>query len=1842
MGLEIPDEVKWLSWIIGQDWPEGDETAMRRLATAWEDAATGVDDLTSDLEMKAATVLSVVEGPAADSFREFWNTFVTTDPEYLPKLAEMCRALAKQCDDGANEIEYGKYMFIALLIVTAIQIAILIANMIETFGASAAGIPVVEGAAQVTSRTIAQQLLMAILKSVAWSELQSVGLDVLVQSIQIMEGHRDGLDLGKTGTAALSGLVNGVVGGAVGFGAGKIPGLSGAASPFKGMVQGAAREALSGAVSGVVGSVATTAIEGGDLSPDALAKAATSGGFGGAIGGAKGGMHEGAQAASHSGGEDAPSVRDSDFGGSQSDGRSSAGSDGSPSGSDGSSSGSDGASGGSDGSPSGSDGSPSGSDGTSDGSPGPGDHTTGSGSGSTDSYEPHAGSDDGGSPGGTDSAPHTASSGDGGGSVTGDHPAYGDSGAGSDGSHAGSDGGGTASTTAPHVSTDGSNAAHPSGDGSSHPDSTSGGSSHDDASSNRTGLLNSQGGSAASSAPPPASSGGTTTGYDGGGSPAGHASSAGRMDALLNRTAPGGGSDNAAPGSPQGTTLADAGTDAPAGVPMDGGTPADPGRGNVADGPGGTAPTTPPAAGMPMAPPMGGGGVSGPGGGGDQGSSVRTGGDTSAGPRASRPPAMTDRPAGTTERPTTARDAGSERPGGPGTDRRPGSFPGDDRPTAESTPPTPRAERPFPSPAGVPAEPHGTPADRAPAGDSHGTPGEGEPRPGPEPTPGRPDSVPAESAPESDPVREGADPAARDGAPTDQQAPAARDTEPGRTDPTARPDAPEPHDGAEPRTADPHDGAEPRTADPHDGAEPRTAEHGGASPWPGEHDAAAGDSYTLGPSGDPVGLHEYAVPGDFHDCGDGIGTNDQRAVPLLEDYHPWGDLPDKAAFDAAHRPDGRVQWPPNEGAAGPPRRVTLPAGTVLDRFGYPGGEYLSPLRPDGHPYSYGDRAILPDSLAKGYHAYVLDAPVTVDLADIAPAFEQDGGGRQVKLIDTDLASLLDGGLIHEVATPPSDGLVLPHDFGVTRPDGTVPEPTTVDDARQPHPGTGPVEHPTEPRTPGHDPSSPAEPHPGHTADQPHHDGVPHDGAHDGTHDASHDASHDGAHDGGHVPADVPEHLPQHLHDVYAASEETPAGRSLYTPEQQNMRDLAQRVHADPNHYVLDGHGNADGMRFGDRTLSARDVADIVRSDPNWNGRDLLLVSCETGAHSDAFAAQLAHELGVPVIAPDHLAWTDNQGRVYSSSGEHGANGEYRPTWPPDGNWHTYRPDGSVTPSGHDGFPPRHTDETSPHGQDHGHHTAARGDDTTPEHDQDDHHGGTGSGGHAPIHAIDPRSPYAEAFHPPTDVPVVHVPADDPRVVPGEPFSHQPGLEPNTRYEVEGRGTFWTDQNGHVRHVDAEIPNTRNGQNPDVHHPLPSTQYHVRTEQGSIAFTTDQHGNPPNAALFEPPTHVIGDPGGPPAEVPTVTVGEHPGSDGSIPAPQPGEGFTHRTDLQPNTRYDVYDTHGNHVGTYTTDGTGVPRWIETESGRQYRQHPEFGANLKDSVQYRTSENFDLNNPKPPDANFTPPPHDGESRIRLDSKTGDSLHRKIGPKDPFVGRDGLEPNHKYIIENQRSGKRVEPYAICYTDGEGKVVAVDTFRPFNPDLNSPNPDAQIRVNHVDQNGVSRPTVLNTRHPVTVAYEKGNGDYVGSHSITHDPDPTRPDNGYRRDKSAQDGVGEVGRIEYAGTQYAGGHGARNAEGMMGEAAGQMPQLHSQNSGLNREGVTRPESWYQMESDRAERAGAGATIGPINALGAFIPLEGTPGVMWQVWAESNSGQPPRLFIRSFWNVPAAAASRPS
>ncbi|ANE81593.1 hypothetical protein A7U43_21945 [Mycobacterium adipatum] len=98
----------------------------------------------------------------------------------------------------------------------------------------------------------------------------------------------------------------------------------------------------------------------------------------------------------------------------------------------------------------------------------------------------------------------------------------------------------------------------------------------------------------------------------------------------------------------------------------------------------------------------------------------------------------------------------------------------------------------------------------------------------------------------------------------------------------------------------------------------------------------------------------------------------------------------------------------------------LPAGTAIDRFGYPGGAYLSP---DGVPFA--ERALPPDSATKPYFQYVVADPSKlppgwrIEESQVAPWFHQPGGGTQYRIIAPgserpSTQALVDSGFLREV------------------------------------------------------------------------------------------------------------------------------------------------------------------------------------------------------------------------------------------------------------------------------------------------------------------------------------------------------------------------------------------------------------------------------------------------------------------------------------------------------------------------------------------------------------------------------------------------------------------------------------------------------------------------------------------------------------------------------------------------------------------------------------------------------------------------------------------------------------
>jgi hypothetical protein len=631
------------------------------------------------------------------------------------------------------------------------------------------------------------------------------------------------------------------------------------------------------------------------------------------------------------------------------------------------------------------------------------------------------------------------------------------------------------------------------------------------------------------------------------------------------------------------------------------------------------------------------------------------------------------------------------------------------------------------------------------------------------------------------------------------------------------------------------------------------------------------DGVPLNFLGNRQGEHPYAEMGDYIPMGgdrsNGMGSYDQRVEPLISDHNPWGEHGSREEFNAHHRPDGTFRtnrWPDNDGAVpGSERAVTLPPGTVLDRFGAEGGRFLSPMDTDGQPYHYGERAIFPDNAEVGYHVYVVDDPngLPGTLADVAPALGQDGGGRQFTLDDGEtVRRLLDEGVIREVHVPPSDGRVLPESFGQDRGDGT-PDTNTVsiDDA---------------------------------------HNGI----------DSSTDS--DTSTDTSSSTSPLPDHLQQVADN---SSVRTPAGAALFDPSDVRTRDAANAVAPIDGHFVLDVHSDGQHAFVGGQRLNGSDLADLARN-MGWNGTDpIILNGCEAGRNADGLAADLARASNAQVIAPTQRSWSGEQNTTpYSSSVDHvDAEGRPRPTIPPDGGWRAFEPDGSSRDTGGNGLPVDNTpvDNSPASGTpDDGPAPTTGGDTREPTTFDGDVDRGRIQSPFTPPRVDNPNDPvtihvddHAAANGDPNDP---HRPLSS-----GERLIGRDGLEPNTRYHVPGRGDYHTNDAGVVTHADMTVANDRDGiresgadRNPDASYPEPNTTYQVDVDGATHTYTTDDDGLPPRYTEWNTP--------------PVNHADTFPSADPNLPPDSPlvrplaqGEALSSRTDWPPNTQITHTTPHG---------------------------------------------------------------------------------------------------------------------------------------------------------------------------------------------------------------------------------------------------------------------------------------------------------------------------------------------
>ncbi|MEV0075810.1 toxin glutamine deamidase domain-containing protein [Nocardia neocaledoniensis] len=243
MGIEIPGELQWVAqYLLGAgDWPDGDETAMRRVADGWTAMANTLDTVDDDAAVALNAALTAIsEGETHTAIATFRDKFLAGDQATVTAVRTWCRKQAELLDDGANDIEHTKLVIIGTMIVTAAELALALATSWTGVGAVAGVAARVAGQiairiaikqliARMLSRGAAKAAARLALRGAAFEALEEGGVDLAARMIQVSNGDRTTDKFGWTdlGLATFGGAVGGAVGGVLGGGTGALADTAG-------------------------------------------------------------------------------------------------------------------------------------------------------------------------------------------------------------------------------------------------------------------------------------------------------------------------------------------------------------------------------------------------------------------------------------------------------------------------------------------------------------------------------------------------------------------------------------------------------------------------------------------------------------------------------------------------------------------------------------------------------------------------------------------------------------------------------------------------------------------------------------------------------------------------------------------------------------------------------------------------------------------------------------------------------------------------------------------------------------------------------------------------------------------------------------------------------------------------------------------------------------------------------------------------------------------------------------------------------------------------------------------------------------------------------------------------------------------------------------------------------------------------------------------------------------------------------------------------------------------------------------------------------------------------------
>ncbi|MGW4249556.1 WXG100-like domain-containing protein, partial [Nocardia sp. NPDC004722] len=266
MALEFPSWLEWLSWLVGSEWPHGNEDQMWQMARDLEAVAGQSDALIDELTSLMDDINKAYpDGVGGESVLAWLKPLRDGDASghgSVKEFGDNYRQLSKAADQMGDSLQGAKINFYIAGGFLLAELAWAAATgpfagffeseaLLAGRAAFRALGEMLEGRiARLIGDRITDQVLKEIVVKAVYevgkgafiSTVQGVGQELAVQTIQNMDGHGHGYDWNAIAKNAAVSAFSGAAGGAIGFGANRaLPtDMGGWRGAFNGAVTGAA------------------------------------------------------------------------------------------------------------------------------------------------------------------------------------------------------------------------------------------------------------------------------------------------------------------------------------------------------------------------------------------------------------------------------------------------------------------------------------------------------------------------------------------------------------------------------------------------------------------------------------------------------------------------------------------------------------------------------------------------------------------------------------------------------------------------------------------------------------------------------------------------------------------------------------------------------------------------------------------------------------------------------------------------------------------------------------------------------------------------------------------------------------------------------------------------------------------------------------------------------------------------------------------------------------------------------------------------------------------------------------------------------------------------------------------------------------------------------------------------------------------------------------------------------------------------------------------------------------------------------------------------------------------